>query len=176
MPTAMIVEPTMVSLMFLPQLLLSTYYIGFSSRVWFIVKRIRLRYQDMKMYFLLIYFLLGSSDIEAKAESHECTFSFIPFLTKVFPCRTDAEQSLESLRVYWKSEDDGTLCHYFYLLADPSASKKLLLDNYKIMATEIEKRGIDCIKDHRGMYFGTGEKIQKHVGKILKWDESKLSR
>ena len=32
MPTAMIVEPTMVSLMFLPQLLLSTYYIGFSSQ------------------------------------------------------------------------------------------------------------------------------------------------
>jgi hypothetical protein len=112
----------------------------------------------MKMYFLLIYFLLGSSDIEAKAESYECTFSFIPFLTKVFPCRTDAEQSLESLRVYWKSEDDGTLCHYFYFpMADPSASKKLLLDNYKIMATEIEKRGIDCIKDHRNIFWYRGK-------------------
>ena len=123
----------------------------------------------MKMYFLLIYFLLGSSDIEAKAESHECTFSFIPFLTKVFPCRTDAEQSLESLRVYWKSEDDGTLCHYFYFpMADPSASKKLLLDNYKIMATEIEKRGIDCIKGSQECILVQGKKYKKHVGKILK--------
>ena len=136
-----------------------------------------MRYLDMKMYILLIYFLLGSSDIEAKAESHECTFSFIPFLTKVFPCRTDAEQSLESLRVYWKSEDDGTLCHYFYFpMADPSASKKLLLDNYKIMATEIEKRGIDCIKDHRNIFWYRGKNTKSMLEKFTKWDESKSSR
>ena len=84
------------------------------------------------MYFLLIYFLLNSSNIEAKVESHECTFSFIPFFNKVFPCRTENEQSLESLRIYWESEDDDELCHYFYFpIADPSASKKLLLDNTK---------------------------------------------
>ena len=136
-----------------------------------------MRYQDMKMYFLLIYFLLGSSDIEAKAESHECTFSFIPFLTKVFPCRTDAEQSLESLRVYWKSEDDDELCHYFYFpIADPSASKKLLLDNYKIMATEIEKRGIDCIKDHRNIFWYRGKNTKSMLEKFSKWDENKSSK
>ena len=119
----------------------------------------------MKMYFLLIYFLLSSSDIEAKVESHECTFSFIPFLTQVFPCRTDEEQTLESLRLYWESEDDAELCHYFYFpLADPSATKKLLLDNYKIMAAEIEKRQIDCIKDHRNNILGQGREYEEHAG------------
>ena len=138
------------------------------------MKRIWFRYQDMKMYFLLIYFLLGSSDIEAKVESHECTFSFIPFLTQVFPCRTDEEQTLESLRLYWESEDDAELCHYFYFpLADPSATKKLLLDNYKIMAAEIEKRQIDCIKDHRNIFWYRGENTKSMLDKFSKWDGGK---
>ena len=131
-------------------------------------------YQDMKMYFLLIFFFLGSSEIEAKVESYECTFSFIPFLTKVFPCRTENEQSLESLRIYWESEDDGTLCHYFYFpIADPSASKKLLLDNYKIMAAEIEKREIDCMKNHRNIFWYRGENTKSMLDKFSKWDEEK---
>ena len=133
-----------------------------------------LAYQDMKIYFLLIFFFLGSSEIEAKVESHECTFSFIPFLTKVFPCRTENEQSLESLKIYWESEDDGTLCHYFYFpIADPSASKKLLLDNYKIMAAEIEKREIDCMKNHRNIFWYRGENTKSMLDKFSKWDEEK---
>ena len=131
-------------------------------------------YQDMKIYFLLIFFFLGSSEIEAKVESHECTFSFIPFLTKVFPCRTENEQSLESLTIYWESEDDGTLCHYFYFpIADPSASKKLLLDNYKIMAAEIKKRQIDCMKDHRNIFWYRGENTKSMLDKFSKCDEEK---
>ena len=128
----------------------------------------------MKMYFLLIFFFLGSSEIEAKVESHECTFSFIPFLTKVFQCRTENEQSLESLRIYWESEDDGTLCHYFYFpIADPNASKKLLLDNYEIMAAEIEKRQIDCMKNHRNIFWYRGENTKSMLDKFSKWDEEK---
>ena len=128
----------------------------------------------MKMYFLLIFFFLGSSEIEAKVESHECTFSFIPFLTKVFPCRTENEQSLGSLRIYWESEDGSTLCHYFYFpIADPSASKKLLLDNYKIMAAEIEKREIDCMKNHRNIFWYRGENTKSMLDKFSKWDEEK---
>ena len=128
----------------------------------------------MKMYFLLIYFLLNSSNIEAKVESHECTFSFIPFFNKVFPCRTENEQSLESLRIYWESEDDDELCHYFYFpIADPSASKKLLLDNYKIMAAEIKERQIDCMKDHRNIFWYRGENTKSMLEKFSKWDEEK---
>tara|TARA_Y100000591_G_C21231937_1_gene404921 strand:- start:238 stop:423 length:186 start_codon:yes stop_codon:yes gene_type:complete len=61
-------------------------------------------------------------------------------------------------------------------MADPSASKKLLLDNYKIMATEIEKRGIDCIKDHKNVFWYRGKNTKSMLEKFSKWDESKLSR
>ena len=74
-------------------------------------ERIRLRYQYENVLSAVVF--------EAK-DSHQCTFSFIPFLTKSF-LAADAKQSLDPL-----SEDDGTLCHYFYFpMADPSASKKL---------------------------------------------------
>ncbi|MAJ30703.1 MAG: hypothetical protein CMQ73_05540, partial [Gammaproteobacteria bacterium] len=74
----------------------------------------------------------------------------------------------------WESEDDAELCHYFYFpLADPSSTKKLLLDNYKIMAAEIEKRQIDCIEDHRNIFWYRGENTKSMLDKFSKWDGGK---
>ena len=127
------------------------------------MKRIWFRYQDMKMYFLLIYFLLSSSDIEAKVESHECTFSFIPFLTQVFPCRTDEEQTLESLRLYWESEDDAELCHYFYFpLADPSSTRKFHLIITKLWPLRLKRGKFNAMGVIR-IFFGKGGRITKRI-------------
>ena len=44
--------------------------------------------------------------------------------------------------------------------------------NPKSMATEIEKRGIDCIKDHRNIFWYRGKNTKSMLEKFSKWDEN----
>jgi hypothetical protein len=97
-----------------------------------------------------------------------CTVSNIPLLGSQFECRAVTEAELESLTRYWASEDDAELCHYFYFpLADPTASKQLLLDNYLIMQREILERGVQCKRDHRNVFWYRGEGTQSMLQKLV---------
>jgi len=89
-----------------------------------------------------------------------------------FDCRQISEREVNSLKRYWSSEDDAELCHYFYFpLSDPTATKELLLENYLIMQNEINLRGIDCIKDHRNIFWYRGGRTKSMLEKlIIKYD------
>ena len=69
-----------------------------------------------------------------------CTFSNIPLINKIIGCRKVTTEEINSLNKYWSNETNEDLCHYFYFpIADPYATKQLLLDNYLIMEKEIIK-------------------------------------
>jgi len=73
-----------------------------------------------------------------------------------------------ALKTYWQSEDDAELCHYFYFpLADPSASEVLLIRNYKIMEAEIKARDVDCMKEHRNIFWYRGKQTKSMLTKYL---------
>ena len=118
---------------------------------------------------LLSAALLGAPCLwGAEDPLQRCTVSNIPLLGSQFECRAVTEAELESLTRYWASEDDAELCHYFYFpLADPTASKQLLLDNYLIMQREILERGVQCMRDHRNVFWYRGEGTQSMLQKLV---------
>ena len=97
-----------------------------------------------------------------------CTFSKIPILSLFVQCRASSESREAALKTYWQSEDDAELCHYFYFpLADPSASEVLLIRNYKIMEAEIKARDVDCMKEHRNIFWYRGKQTKSMLTKYL---------
>ena len=105
---------------------------------------------------------------EAVFSDNICTFSKIPILSLFVQCRASSESREAALQIYWQSEDDAELCHYFYFpLADPSASEALLIRNYKIMEAEIKARNVDCIKEHKNIFWYRGKQTQSMLTKYL---------
>jgi hypothetical protein len=128
--------------------------------------------QALSIIFLGALFLLWSPYIFGNDDLKECTFSNTPLIGGFFDCRKISEREVNSLKRYWSSEDDAELCHYFYFpLSDPTASKELLLENYLVMQNEIQLRGIDCIKDHRNIFWYRGSRTMSMLEKlIIKYD------
>ena len=117
--------------------------------------------------------LLLSPDILASDEKlKECTFSKTPLIRGLLDCRQISEREVSSLKKYWNSEDDAELCHYFYFpLSDPMATKELLLENYLIMQQEINVREVDCMRDHRNIFWYRGKNTKSMLEKlIIKYD------
>ena len=117
--------------------------------------------------------LLLSPDILASDEKlKECTFSKTPLIRGLLDCRQISEREVSSLKKYWNSEDDAELCHYFYFpLSDPMATKELLLENYLIMQQEINAREVDCMRDHRNIFWYRGKNTKSMLEKlIIKYD------
>ena len=105
---------------------------------------------------------------EAVFSDNICTFSKIPILSLFVQCRASSESREAALKTYWQSEDDAELCHYFYFpLADPSASEALLIRNYKIMEAEIKARDVDCMKEHRNIFWYRGKQTKSMLTKYL---------
>ena len=105
---------------------------------------------------------------EAVFSDNICTFSEIPILSLFVQCRASSESREAALKIYWQSEDDAELCHYFYFpLADPSASEALLIRNYKIMEAEIKARNVDCMKEHKNIFWYRGKQTQSMLTKYL---------
>jgi hypothetical protein len=129
-------------------------------------------YQALKIYYLGALILLWSPYIFGNDDLKECTFSNTPLIGGFFDCRQISVREVNSLKRYWNSEDDAELCHYFYFrLSDPTASKELLLENYLVMQNEIQLRGIDCIKDHRNIFWYRGSRTMSMLEKlIIKYD------
>lgn len=92
----------------------------------------------------------------------------IPIVGNHFNCRQVSTEEIISLKKYWNLEDDAGLCHYFYFpLSDPTATKELLLESYLIMQHEISLREIDCITDHRNIFWYTGKHYKSMLEKIM---------
>ena len=97
-----------------------------------------------------------------------CTFSNIPLIKKIIGCRKVTIEEINSLKEYWSNETNEDLCHYFYFpIADPYASKQLLLENYLIMKKEIIKRDIDCKKYYRNVFWYRGKDTKSMLQKLL---------
>ena len=97
-----------------------------------------------------------------------CTFSKIPILSLFVQSRASTETREAALKSYWQSEDDAELCHYFYFpLADPSASEALLITNYRIMEAEIKARDVDCIEEHRNVFWYRGKQTKSMLTRYL---------
>ena len=97
-----------------------------------------------------------------------CTLSNIPLINKTIGCRKVTAEEINSLKEYWSNETNEDLCHYFYFpIADPYATKQLLLDNYLIMEKEIIKRDIDCKKDYRNVFWYRGKDTKSMLKKLL---------
>ena len=126
----------------------------------------------LSIIFLGALVLSWSPYIFGKDDLKECTFSNTPLIGGFFDCRQISEIEVNSLKRYWNSEDDAELCHYFYFpLSDPTATKELLLENYLIMQNEISLREIDCIKDHRNIFWYRGNRTKSMLEKlIIKYD------
>jgi len=124
--------------------------------------------QALSIIFLGALVLLWSPYIFGNDDLKECTFSNTPLIGRYFDCRQISEREVNSLKRYWNSEDDAELCHYFYFpLSDPTATKELLLENYLIMQNEIYLRGIDCIKDHRNIFWYRGKYTKSMLEKLI---------
>lgn len=77
-------------------------------------------------------------------------------------------EEINFLKEYWSNETNEDLCHYFYFpIADPYATKQLLLENYLIMTKEIIKRDINCKKDYRNVFWYRGEGTKSMLQKLL---------
>tara|TARA_A100001037_G_C14844905_1_gene498189 strand:- start:222 stop:656 length:435 start_codon:yes stop_codon:yes gene_type:complete len=97
-----------------------------------------------------------------------CTFSNIPLINKLIGCRKVTTEEINSLKEYWSNERHEDLCHYFYFpIADPYATKQLLLENYLIMEKEIIKRDINCKKDYRNVFWYRGKNTKSMLEKLL---------
>ena len=121
---------------------------------------------------LLASDFISASEMRAAAQDR-CTFSKWPILSWVLSCRASTEAREAALRQYWESEDDAELCHYFYFpIADPSASEALLMTNYTIMAKEIDRREVDCLRDHRNIFWYRG----RHTRSMLDKYRQRLQR
>ena len=124
----------------------------------------------IKTFFsILIFFQIQN------AHSHDdynldnlCTFSNIPLINKTIGCRKVTTEEIDSLKEYWSNETHEDLCHYFYFpIADPHATKHLLLENYLIMRKEIIKRDINCKKDYRNFFWYRGEDTKSMLQKLI---------
>ena len=125
-------------------------------------------YQALKIYYLGALILLWSPYIFGNDDLKECTFSNTPLIGGFFDCRQISEREVNSLKRYWNSEDDAELCHYFYFpLSDPTATKELLLENYLIMQNEISLREVDCIRDHRNIFWYRGKYTKSMLEKLI---------
>ena len=129
-------------------------------------------FQALKIYYLGALILLWSPYIFGNDDLKECTFSNTPLIGGFFDCRQISEREVNSLKRYWNSEDDAELCHYFYFpIADPMATKELLLENYLIMQKEINAREVDCKQDHRNIFWYRGKNTKSMLEKlIIKYD------
>ena len=132
-----------------------------------------------KLLLVCIALHLASGPVEgserASATEDRCTFSKLPILSWILSCRALTETRETTLREYWESEEDAELCHYFYFpLADPSASEALLITNYTIMAGEITRRGVDCVKDHRNIFWYRGRNTRSMLEKYEARRERRL--
>ena len=124
--------------------------------------------QALSIIFLGALVLLWSPYIFGNDDLNECTLSNTPLIRGFFDCRQISEREVNSLKSYWNSEEDAELCHYFYFpLSDPTATKELLLENYLIMQNEINLRGIDCIKDHRNIFWYRGNRTKSMLEKLI---------
>jgi len=121
------------------------------------------------LFSILIFFQIQDvhSDDDYNLDSL-CTFSNIPLINKTIGCRKVTAEEINSLKEYWSNETNEDLCHYFYFpIADPYATKQLLLDNYLIMEKEIIKRDIDCKKDYRNVFWYRGKDTKSMLKKLL---------
>jgi len=143
--------------------------INFLSRPYSLSIQLLLRNLRFVFKGLVFFSFMLSPDAHAQHESLKyCTFSSFPILGGKLLCRQKTKVETERLKVYWRSEDDAELCHYFYFpLADPSASKELLLENYLIMQNEITLRRVDCMKDHRNIFWYRGKGTKSMLEKLI---------
>jgi hypothetical protein len=121
------------------------------------------------LFSILIFFQIQDvhSDDDYNLDSL-CTLSNIPLINKTIGCRKVTAEEINSLKEYWSNETNEDLCHYFYFpIADPYATKQLLLDNYLIMEKEIIKRDIDCKKDYRNVFWYRGKDTKSMLKKLL---------
>ena len=123
-------------------------------------------------YVSALILLLSTHILASKDKLQECTFSKTPLIRGLLDCRQTSEREVNSLKKYWNSEDDAELCHYFYFpLSDPMATKELLLENYLIMQKEINAREVDCMRDHRNIFWYRGKNTKSMLEKlIIKYD------
>ena len=134
----------------------------------------RIKKQSFVMKKVLIKTLLLIFFQIQYAHSHDgndldslCTFSYFPLINKI-GCRKVTTKEVNSLREYWSNETHEDLCHYFYFpIADPYATKQLLLENYLIMKQEIIERDVDCKKDYRNIIWYRGEDTKSMLQKLL---------
>ena len=121
------------------------------------------------LFSILIFFQIQDvhSDDDYNLDSL-CTLSNIPLINKTIGCRKVTAEEINSLKEYWSNETNEDLCHYFYFpIADPYATKQLLLENYLIMRKEIIKRDINCKKDYRNVFWYRGEGTKSMLQKLL---------
>ena len=121
------------------------------------------------LFSILIFFQIQDvhSDDDHNLDSL-CALSNIPLINKTIGCRKVTTEEINSLKEYWSNETNEDLCHYFYFpIADPYATKQLLLDNYLIMEKEIIKRDINCKKDYRNIFWYRGEDTKSMLQKLL---------
>ena len=121
------------------------------------------------LFSILIFFQIQDvhSDDDHNLDSL-CNLSNIPLINKTIGCRKVTAEEINSLKEYWSNETNEDLCHYFYFpIADPYATKQLLLDNYLIMEKEIIKRDIDCKKDYRNVFWYRGKDTKSMLKKLL---------
>ena len=96
-----------------------------------------------------------------------CSISKIPIVNAVFDCRRLTNKEIYSLDKYWDQESNGDLCHYFYFpIADPTASKRLLLENYLLMEEKIKKRGLNCFDEYRNIFWYRGKGTMSMLQKL----------
>ena len=135
----------------------------------FLARLFKPKRRRLKLLSILIFFQISNvhSDDEYNLDSL-CTFSNIPFINKTIGCRNTTTKEINSLKEYWSNETNQDLCHYFYFpIADPYATKQLLLENYLIMKKEILKRDINCKKDYRNIIWYRGEDTKSMLEKLL---------
>ena len=121
------------------------------------------------LFLILIFFQIQNahSNDDFNLDS-TCTFSDIPLINKTIGCRKVTTEEVNSLKEYWSNETHEDLCHYFYFpIADPYATKQLLLENYLIMRQEIIKRDINCKKDYRNFFWYRGEDTKSMLQKLF---------
>lgn len=78
-------------------------------------------------------------------------------------CRGVTPGLREQVEASWATEDTAELCHHFYWpIADPSATKELKRMHYSIMQAELEKRDVDCQEKYPdNVMFGWENMLEK---------------
>ena len=96
-----------------------------------------------------------------------CSISKIQIVNAIFDCRSLTNKEIYSLDKYWDQESNGDLCHHFYFpIADPVASKRLLLENYLLMEEKIKKRGLNRFDEYRNIFWYRGKDTMSMLQKL----------